>query len=82
MTFESKGVSLSTKVKKLEYTTGRMEQYSRRNLIWIHFLPEEKGEDTDSLDIKTVKKMGLYISSVHIDRTPLKYCPSSAIEQI
>ena len=33
VTFESKGVSLSTKVEKLEYTTGRMEQYSRRNLI-------------------------------------------------
>ena len=47
-----------------------MEQYSRRNLILIHGLPEAKGEDTDSLVIKTVKeKMGLDISSADIDRT-------------
>ena len=62
---ESKVVSLSTKVEKLEYTANRMEQYSRRSSILIHGLPEEKGEDTDSLVIETVKeKMGLDISSV------------------
>ena len=42
-----------------------MEQYSRRSSTLIHGLPEEKGEDTDSLVIETVKeKMGLDISSV------------------
>ena len=82
VTFESKGVSLSTKVEKLEYTTGRMEQYSRRNLIWIHFLPKEKGEDTDSLDIKTVKKMGLYISSVDIDRTHWSTAPPLQLNKV
>ena len=70
MELESKVVSLSTKVEKLEYTADRMEQYSRRNSIRIHGLPEVKGEDTDSLVIETVKeKMGLDISTADIDRT-------------
>ena len=47
-----------------------MEQYSRNNSILIHGLPEEKGEDTDSLVLKTVKKkMGLDISFADVDRT-------------
>ena len=33
---ESKVVSLSTKVKKVEFTADRMEQYSRRNSILTH----------------------------------------------
>ena len=67
---ESKVVSLSTKVDKLEYTVDRIEQYSRRNSILIHGLPEVKGEDTDSLVIKTVnQKMDLDISTADIDRT-------------
>ena len=41
---ERKVVSLSTKVDKLEYTVDRIEQYSRRNSIPIHGLPEVKGE--------------------------------------
>ena len=69
MELESKVVSLPTKVEKLEYTAEKMEQYSRRNSILIHGLPEVKGEDTDSLVIKTVKeKIGLGISSADIDR--------------
>ena len=36
---QSKVVFLSTKVEKLEFTTARMEQYSRRNSILIHGLP-------------------------------------------
>ena len=67
---ESKVVSLSTNVQKLKNTADRMEQYSRRNSILIHGLPEENGEDTDSLVIETVKeKMGLDISAADIDRT-------------
>ena len=67
---ESKVVYLSTKVEKVEYTAYRMEQYSRCNSMLIHDLPEEKGEDTDSLVIETVnEKMGLDISSADVDRT-------------
>ena len=70
MELESKVVSLFTKIKMLEYTTQRMKQYSRHNSILIHGLPEVKGKDTDSLDIKTVKeKMGLDISSTDIEKT-------------
>ena len=66
---ESRVVLFSTKVEKLEYTTEKMEQYSRRNSILIHGLPEVKGEDTDSLVIETVKeKMGLDILSADIDK--------------
>ena len=57
---ESKAVSFSAKVEKFEYTADRMEQYSRRNSILIHGLPEVKREDKDSLVIETVKEeMGL-----------------------
>ena len=67
--FESKVGPLS-KVVKLEYTADRMEQYSRRNSVLIHGVPEEKREDTDSLVIETVEeKMGLDISSPDTDRT-------------
>ena len=70
MELESKVACFSTKVENLEYTFDKMEQYSRRNSILIHGLPEVKGEDTDSLVMKTAKeKMGLDISSAHIDRT-------------
>ena len=40
---ENKVVSLSTKVEKLEYTADKIEQYSRRNSILIHGLPEKRG---------------------------------------
>ena len=67
---ESEVVSLSTKVEKLEYTNGRMEQYSKHNSILIYGLPEEKGEDTDFLVIETVtEKIGLDIFFADIDRT-------------
>ena len=73
---ESKVVSLSTKVEMLEYTADKMEQYSRRNSIQIRCLPEVKGENTNSLVIKTVKeKMSLDILSADmiesIDLMPL-----------
>ena len=65
---KNKVVPLSTKAEKLEYTTEKMEQYSRRNSILIHGLPEVKGEDTDSLVIETVKeKIGLDMLSADID---------------
>ena len=47
-----------------------MEQYSTRNSILTHGLPEVKGEDRDFLVIETVKeKMGLDISSTDIGRS-------------
>ena len=71
---ESKVVSLSNKVEKLEYTADKMEQYSRRNSILIHGLPELKVEDTDSIVIETVKKkMGFDISSADIDKTEIYF---------
>ena len=70
MQLESEVVSLPTKVAKLEYTDDRMEQYSRRNSILIYDLPEEKGEDIDSVFIETVtEKIDLDIFSADIDRT-------------
>ena len=46
-----------------------MEQYSRRNSILIHGLPQVKGEDNKYLVIKKFKeKMGLDILSANIDR--------------
>ena len=68
--FERKVVTLSNTVEKLEYTADKIKQYSIRNSILIHGLPELKGEDTDSLVIETVKeKMGVDILSADIDRT-------------
>ena len=60
---------MSITVEKLEYKSDRMEQYSRRNSILIHGLPQVKGEDNKYLVIKKFKeKMGLDILSANIDR--------------
>ena len=60
---------MSITVEKLEYTSDKMEEYSRRNSILIHGLPQVKGEDKKYLVIKKFKeKMGLDISSADIDR--------------
>ena len=61
---------MSTKAEKLEYTSDKMEEYSRRNSILTHGLPEVNREDTDTLIIEMMKeKIGLDNFSADIGRT-------------
>ena len=47
-----------------------LEQYSRRNCVLLHGIPEQKNEDTDDLFIKTVQKhLGVAVKVRDIDRS-------------
>ena len=41
----------------MEAQVEQQEQYSRRNCLLFHGIKEEKGEDTDSIIINTVKEV-------------------------
>ena len=48
----------------------RQEQYSRRNCLLIHGLPESKNENTDLLAMEAIEtKMNIKITDNDIDRT-------------
>ena len=54
-----KNVNMSSTIESLKGCLDRQEQYSRRNCLLIHGLPESKNENTDELVIDTIKeKMG------------------------
>ena len=54
-----KNVNLSAKTESLKACLDRQEQYSRRNCLLIHGLPESKNENTNELVIDTIiEKMG------------------------
>ena len=56
--------------ESLKGSLDRQEQYSRRNCLLIHGLPESKNENTDELVIDTIKeKMGEEIEKDEIDRS-------------
>ena len=44
-------------------------QYTRRNMLLIHGVPEENGENTDDLVIDVSKKVGVDISKKNLNRT-------------
>ena len=49
---------------------GQAEQYSRRNCLLIHGLPESKNENTDLLAMEVIEtKMDIKITDNDIDRT-------------
>ena len=49
---------MSATIESLKGCLDRQEQYSRRNCLLIHGLPESKNENTDELVIDTVKEDG------------------------
>ena len=61
---------MSATIESLKGCLDRQEQYSRRNCLLIHGLPESKNENTDELVIDTIKeKMGEEIKKNEIDRS-------------
>ena len=61
---------MSATTESLKGCLDRQEQYSRRNCLLIHGLPESKNENTDELVIDTIKeKMGEEIEKDEIDRS-------------
>ena len=61
---------LRGKVDDVTAETDRQEQYSRRNCLLIHGLPESKNENTDILAMEVIEtKMNLKITVNDIDRT-------------
>ena len=54
----------------MEAQVHQQAQYSRQNCLFFHGIKEEKGEDTDSIIINTVKEeMDIEISSNHLNRS-------------
>ena len=65
-----KNINMSATIESLKGCLDRQEQYSRRNCLLIHGLPESKNENTDELVIDTIKeKMGEEIERNEIDRS-------------
>ena len=65
-----KNINMSATIESLKGCLDRQEQYSRRNCLLIHGLPESKNENTDNLVIDTIKeKMGEEIKKNEIDRS-------------
>ena len=61
---------LREKVDDITAETDRQEQYSRRNCLLIHGLPESKNENTDHLAMEAIEtKMNIKITDNDIDRT-------------
>ena len=50
------GISSSWWFKKMEAQVDQQAQYSRRNCLLFHGTKEEKGEETNSIIINTVKE--------------------------
>ena len=69
---------MSATIESLRGCLDRQEQYSRRNCLLIHGLPESKNENTDELVIDTTKeKMGEEIEKNEIDRSHRLGAPKS-----
>ena len=61
---------MSATIESLKGCLDRQEQYSRRNCLLIHGLPESKNENTDELVIDAIKeKIGEEIKKNEIDKS-------------
>ena len=61
---------MSATIQSFKVSLDRQEQYSRRNYLLIHGLPENRNENTDQIVIEILKeKMGEEINEVDLDRT-------------
>ena len=61
---------LTQKVDDLSEAVEKQEQYSRRNCLLLHGIPEKKQENTDELCIKAINEhLDLDINDRDIDRT-------------
>ena len=76
-TTDAKVTSLQTKIDNLEAEKSKLadeiddlEQYSRRNCLLIHGIPESQKEDTTAACIENInKKLKVNLNRDHLDRT-------------
>ena len=47
---------MSNEIEVLKNSLDQQQQYSRRNCVLIHGIPEEKGEDTDEQVLKIIRE--------------------------
>lgn len=67
---QNNNVQMEKKIEDLERKVDRQEQYSRRNCILIHGIPESPNEDTDTKVIDTIKEhLDISITEEDIDRS-------------
>ena len=67
---KEEGTYLRGKVDDIAAETDKQEQYSRRNCLLIHGIPENKNENTDMLAMEVIDtKMDIKIAENDIDRT-------------
>ena len=50
--------SLKNKYEQLKSDVKNQEQYSRRNSVIVHGIPEEQGESTDSIVLNAINEHG------------------------
>ncbi|KAI5708228.1 hypothetical protein M8J77_018592 [Diaphorina citri] len=71
--FKSQVVSELAEIKKTveinSFKINQLEQYSRRNCVLLHGVPEQAGEDCVNVVLKVFHDMKLDIQFCHIDRT-------------
>ena len=61
---------MSQRMDVMDKKLDKQEQYSRRNCILIHGIPEKKGEDTDEAILKVIKEdVGESVDISDIDRS-------------
>ena len=53
---QGKVSEMSNEIEVLKNSLDRQQQYSRRNCVLIHGIPEEKGEDTDEQVLKIIRE--------------------------
>ena len=61
--------SMFKEYTKLENKFDELEQYSRRNCLLIHGIPENESEDTTKVAIDTFAKLDVTVTTGHIDRS-------------
>lgn len=73
MKIEEYSGELNDKIKSMEWEIDSLEQYSRRNCLLIHGIPEPSQpivEDTDALVINVLsEKLGVQVGKAHLDRS-------------
>ena len=78
MKIEEYSGELNDKIKSMEWEIDSLEQYSRRNCLLIHGIPEPSQpivEDTDALVINVLsEKLGVHVGKAHLDRSHRSPC--------
>lgn len=65
---EAENASLRERIEALEMEMDRANQYSRRNSLRVSGIPEEKGENTDTLILNVANSLGANLTE-EIDRS-------------